>query len=955
MLTISKPLGASQAREYHRQEFGNAQDNYYTEGERVRGQWHGKLAEQWGLRGEVNEEHFARLAEGQHPLTGQQLVQHRAAMEYVNERGEKVRTMEHRAGWDATISAPKSVSLTALVGGDEQVRAAHQESVNIALDEMQNYVQARIGGNHPAETTGKWIAAKFEHDSSRPVEGYAAPQLHTHVVFFNVTERENGDTRALQPQELYRSQQYATAVYRSELALRLKELGYEIEASAQGAPEIQGYTQEYLEASSPRRQQILEHIERQGVSGAEAAEIAAHRTRDQKSNLSHEEMQERHQEMAEQYGNQPQQVVTEALARAQEQPEDHSERQRERVIDQALNYSRERNLERTAVADERELMRDALKRSMGEVSLEEVRAEFNQRVEQGGLIQIEQKPGAPGRAFTTEAMIALEQENIRLMREGRNQQAELATFETRQAVAEQHAHLSNSQRAAVEEILSNRDQIMALEGAAGTGKTTSLAAVREAAEREGYQVEGLAPTSGAAQKLEEAGIPAKTLQYHLVHHEEIDRERKHLYVLDEASLAGTKQMNEFFQRLGQEDRVLLVGDVRQHEAVEAGKPYRQLQEAGMKTARLDEIVRQKDESLKEVVEQLSQGDVREAVGNLDRQGRVHQIEDREERLQAIAQEYVRSPEGTLVVSPDNESRRALNVLIHDELRERGQIHEQEHKLRVLETRQEITGPDREWAGQYENGDIVRYSKGSKQLDIEPGEYLKVAGVDRDQNLITVEREDGEQIEYDPRRLRGVSLYREAEREFSEGERVQFTAPSKELHVANRELGTIEHIGEHGELAIHTDSGRKLRFNLEEHPHLDYGYAVTSHSAQGQTTDRVLVHVDTEKGEQLINTRLAYVSVSRARYDAEIYTNDQGELAHHLSREVSQRSAVDPGQEQAQERHKQEPGQAHQIEHGESHDAAHVIAPVSESHGHSQEHGAEQSREHSEGHGHGMGK
>ena len=152
--------------------------------------------------------------------------------------------------------------------------------MDIALDELEKYVQARIGGNHPPETTGKWVAAKFEHDSSRPVDGYAAPQLHTHVVFFNITERANGETRALQPHELYRSQQYATAVYRAELALRLKQLGYEIEQSAHGAPEIRGYTQEYLEASSPRRQQIKDHLTEEGLSGAEAAQIAAHRTRE---------------------------------------------------------------------------------------------------------------------------------------------------------------------------------------------------------------------------------------------------------------------------------------------------------------------------------------------------------------------------------------------------------------------------------------------------------------------------------------------------------------------------------------------------------------------------------------------------------------------------------------------------------------------------------------------------
>jgi conjugative relaxase-like TrwC/TraI family protein len=932
MLTISKPLSSGQAQAYHKEEFANARDNYYSDGDRVRGEWHGKLAQQWGLKGEVKQEHFGRLAEGQHPISAAQLVQFRAPQEHTNERGEKARTLEHRAGWDATFSAPKTVSLTALVGRDERVRAAHRESVNIALDEVEKYVQARISSHGSPETTGKWVAAKFEHDSSRPVDGYAAPQLHTHVVFFNITERENGETRALQPQQLYRSQQYGTAVYRSELALRLKALGYEIEQGASGQPEIKGYTRDYIEASSPRSQQIKEHLEEQGMSGAGAAQIAAHRTRDDKLDISHEEMQRRHQQMAAQHGHQPAHVM--AQARAQE-IEHTSEEQKQRAIEQGLSYAREKNLEREAVADERELMRDALKRSMGEASLEEVRERFQQQIEDRNLIEIEQRPGVPGRAFTTDEMIELERENIRLMRQGQTQHDALVSFEKRREIEKEYSHLSNSQRGAVEEILSSRDQVTGLEGVAGAGKTTSLAAVRAAAEREGYEVEGFAPTSRAAHQLEEAGIKSHTLQHHLAQGEQPEQETKrHLYVLDESSLASSKQVNEFLQRLSDRDRVLLVGDVRQHEAVEAGRPYQQLQQAGMQTARLDEIVRQKDPALKEAVEQLARGEVREAVNNLGRQGRVQQIEDHDERLKEMAREYARQPKNTLVVSPDNESRRELNLLIHQQMQERGAVQEQEHTLKVLEARQEMTGPDRAWAGQYERGDVVRYSRGSKAVGIEAGEYATVAKVEPKQNLITVERESGEQTSYDPRRLQGVTLYREAERDFSEGDRVQFTAPSKELHVANRQLGTIENIGEDGELAIRTDSGRVVQFNIEEHPHLDYGYAMTSHSAQGQTADRVLIHVDTEQGEQLINARMAYVAVSRGRYDAEIYTNDQGQLAHHLSRDVSQRSAIEP-------EHDHDQGAAQTIgpeSSGHDHDPAHnSAAAVSEGHEHEQEH------------------
>jgi conjugative relaxase-like TrwC/TraI family protein len=885
MLTISKPLGASQAKTYHKEEFQNAQENYYTEGERVRGEWHGKLAERWGLRGEVAEEHFGRLADGQHPLTGEQLVRHQVSREYQSAWGKTVTTMEHRAGWDATLSAPKSVSLTALVGGDERVTVAHRESVDIALNELERYVQARIGSNYPAVTTAAWVAAKFEHDSSRPVDGYAAPQLHTHVVAFNLTELPGGETRALQPKELYRAQKYVTAVYRSELALRVKALGYEVERGKSGQPEIKGYTREYLEASSPRSREIREHLEEAGLHGAGPAQIAAHQTRGSKLELSHKEMQGRHRDMAVLYGNQPERVVGEARGR---QVEEIQEGAKQRAIDSALTYARERNLERSAVTDERDLLRDALTRSMGDARLEEVRAKLESRVARGELIEAK----APiGRAYTTDQMVGLERDNIERMRAGQGRYDELASETTRRAVLEANGHLNAGQRTAADEVLKNRDQVVALEGVAGSGKTTSLAAIREGAEREGFAVQGFAPTSRAAHKLEEAGVHATTLQRHLARGEE-KRAGRHFYIVDESSLTSTKQMNDFLSRLHEQDRVLLVGDVRQHQAVDAGRPYEQLQEAGMQTARLTEIVRQKDPELRAVVEQLSRGQVREALDALDRQGRIHEIPGREERLKAIAEAYAKQPEGTLVFSPDNKSRQKINGLVHRELQQLGRVETAEHKVRVLEARPELTGADRAWAGQYEKGDVVRYSKGSKQLGLGKGEYARVARVDAKENRITVERASGERVTYDPRRLQGVAVYQEAERNIACGDRVQFTAPSKELGVTNRQLGQVEWIEPSGDVRLRMDSGREVAFNMRQHPHLDYGYAMTSHSGQGQTSSRQLVHVETEKGQQLVNSRTAYVSISRGQDDARIFTNDKTGLFRELSREVSHATALD---------------------------------------------------------------
>ena len=175
MLTISKPLSAGQAQSYHKKEFTSHEQSYWSRGNTIQGEWQGRLAAKYRLTGAVTEDEFARLSQGQHPHTGEQLVQHRVAHEYKDGNGKTVTSMEHRAGWDATFSPPKSVSVTALVGRDNRIRAAHRESVGVALDELERYTQARIGGNHPAETTGKFIVAKFEHDTARPVDGYAAP------------------------------------------------------------------------------------------------------------------------------------------------------------------------------------------------------------------------------------------------------------------------------------------------------------------------------------------------------------------------------------------------------------------------------------------------------------------------------------------------------------------------------------------------------------------------------------------------------------------------------------------------------------------------------------------------------------------------------------------------------------------------------------------------------------
>src|SRR6202453_3203230 len=413
MLTISKPLSAGQAQSYHQKEFTAREQNYWSQRGVVAGEWQGRLTPHLGLAGAVSAEDFAKLSQGQHPQTGEQLVRQRASYEYKDADGKTITSVEHRAGWDATFSAPKSVSLTALVGSDERVREAHRESVRVALTELEKYTQARIGNVHAPEPTGKFVAATFEHDTARPVDGYAAPQLHTHAVIFNVTERDNGQTRALQPQELFASQRYATSLYRSELAMRLQGLGYELERGKHGQPEIKGYTKEYLEASSPRREQIKDHLRNLGIDGAGAAQVAAHRTRDRKELLSPEQVLERHRNLAAQYGHQADKVVAQARERGQHHVREPALNRSTVAAQQAVTYARDHLFERSAVLDRHELLEAALNRGMGETTYAHIRQEFAQRAARGEFRTI----GA-GQQYTTAAMLRMEREIITRMKKG---------------------------------------------------------------------------------------------------------------------------------------------------------------------------------------------------------------------------------------------------------------------------------------------------------------------------------------------------------------------------------------------------------------------------------------------------------------------------------------------------------------------------------------------------------
>src|SRR6185369_11063186 len=749
MLTLSLPISIGHAMEYYKEKFTNKKENYYGESGEVKGRWCGTLAEEWNLKGEVTNEQYERLVAGQDPHTGEQLIRSVSAREIVDEDGKKTITSTHRAGWDATISAPKSVSLAALVGKDERVIEAHIESANEALKEFEKYVQARGGGDKPAITTGKMVAAQFMHTSSRPdhKHDYAAPQLHTHAVIFNMTQTEDGKVRSVESGEMFDSQKLMTAIYRVHLADKLQELGYEIRVDPRtGAPEIKGFTAEYLQDSSPRREEVLteekkikERMASEGKTVSDNArlkQVAARKNRRSK-NFDRDLMHMRALELDVRHDYQAQRIVAEARERV---PLRLSQNEIEKRAQEAVTFARDKVMEKDAVADMRGVWEHALRRQLGFTNYAAVAAEIHRRQESGEFINITRQERQP--ETTTQRMLAMEKKNIQTMIDGKENRPAMVEAECVNEVVtttakHQQRRLNAHQKSAIEQILCSRDRIIGLQGGAGTGKTTALSVLREAAEKEGYQVRGFAPSARAAQQLGESGIESETIQLFL-------RRRKprattsRLFVLDESSLASTKHIYKLFARLEPEDKVLLVGDVRQHQAVEAGSPFEQLQDHGMTTAALTEIVRQPEIEQKQIVEKLAARTTPEAVAQLISRGKVIEIADERERLETIAQDYVKNPIGTLVISPANRERSELNSLIHRELQREGIVSRDDQQTTVYVTRSDMTGPERTFANSYRpNEDIIRYNSASDKFRVKAGDYARVIDTDHETNKITV--------------------------------------------------------------------------------------------------------------------------------------------------------------------------------------------------------------------------
>jgi conjugative relaxase-like TrwC/TraI family protein len=848
MLSIAKVKDSGAAASYYAEI-----DNYYTS-DQAPSAWFGDGARRLGLGGEVDADTFRQLLDGHMPDDSK--IQNAAE--------------GHRAATDLTFSAPKSVSVQALVGGDSRLVAAHERAVERTLAYVESLAAYRVTENHETriEASGNLLVARFRHDLSREAD----PQLHTHAVLLNATQRADGQWRALEPGEIYRQKMLLGALYRSELALEVQALGYELRTThADGRFELAGHTQAQVDAFSQRSAAVEAALARDGLTRATASaaqkERATLQTRQRKAEVDRDLLREQWQAQARELGldlgRPTATLATEPLTTGAQA-----------AVTAAIAHTTERE----AVVSEAQLLRAALEHGTGTTNLAAIRAELAQRVTSGELIQV-------GERYTTHAAQERERELLAVEVRGRAAVTPILTTNVVQA------HLATTtlnpgQRAAVELIATTEHRFVAVQGAAGTGKTVMLQEAQRLANEAGYTVLGLAPSAGAVKALRGAGIDGATLAAFLAK-DQAPLTTRTLVALDETGMVSAKDLHALLHTIERAGaRAVLVGDTQQLKAVEAGRPFAQLQEAGIARVELADIQRQRDAELKTAVELAARGEVAASLAQIA--PRIREIDGNAERYAVIASDYaalsLQARERTLIVAGTHAARAAINAAVRTELGFGGQG----LRLTTLE-RKDLTTTQACMSVSYQHGDIVRADKRYDGLGLRRGELATVVATAP--GRVTLERRDGERVEWRPAVQTHLIAFHAQEREFAAGERVRVTSNDYRLGLINGELATVRALDvERSELTLEKADGQRVTLDAAQPLPLDHGYCTTIHASQGQTVERVLIEADTRS--VTANESAYYVAISRARDAVSIYTDDKQLLPEAMSRADQKSAALD---------------------------------------------------------------
>lgn len=892
MFRMEKIRGASAYGAYVEQHLDYS--DYVGEKQRVLGEWFGNLREEFGISGASygsKDQAFRALCEGQHPQTGEPLAQ--------RQKEDAVRFFDFQA------DTPKSVSIMAVTMGDERLVEAHVQSVRIALVELEKFAAYRSGELRLPQTTGQVVGAMFTHKSARPDAGGgpADPQLHTHCAIANVTKGSDGRYYGLTEVEMLRAIRYAGKVYENEMVKQIVGLGYKVEyrhgpnGVIEGF-EIAGVSKEVMERFSKRSHAVEKAIaqfkEANGFEPPPAVlRIIKRETRGEKELSVPEEI------LLDQQKAQLSRDELEKLLQIQReanekllQPSSNVAATESQKVDaiEALGNVIEHMYERESVISRHSLVAEALAQNLGRVDATELRAASESHKELVPLVEGSEKLLA--RVATVEGLKD-ELRAIRTVRKGEGSEEPYVKGEAYKAFGGQDSIELNGkaadvseQRAVADGVLASPDKYLSLRGVAGAGKTTVLPEIDKGLKFGGYRPLYLAPTATARDELKAQGFKADTLQQFLAEQENplLRLPAKTVLVVDESGLASNRQGMKLIRAVEKNDaRVIFVGDVKQHTAVEAGDFLRILEEhAPIKQFTLGKIQRQKVEKYRTAMQQAARGNSRAAVEALDaigwlKEGKADYLGNAARELVALRIEHGASK--VLGVSPTHDEGRAMTSIVRKEMHSRGMLGSELNR-RVFDS-YNWTTQQRLNLENYRAGNELTVSTGRLE-SLKQNETATVVGVDTAKKTLKLMTHGGDEITIDVNR-KTVQLYQVGElREIpiAPGDVIIATANDKRTKVTNGDLLTVDRIQEDGKIL--TKEGRVLAGDFR---HFNHGYVITSNKSQGKTVDHVVV------AAERLSPKAAYVALSRGRQSAALHTVERERLIKLMSEVNQGRSAA----------------------------------------------------------------
>ena len=843
-----------------------SKSDYYTNDQELAGQWRGKLAMRLGLTGETNKAAFFALCENRNPTTGENLTP----------RTKKNRT----TGYDINFHCPKSVSVLHILSDNNLILRAFEQSVDATMlrIEQDSKTRVRTGKRSEDRQSGELVWGQFVHQTARPVDGAAPdPHLHAHCFVFNATWDDNEKkTKAGQFRGIKGDMPYYQAVFQKELADRLVQQGYSI-VKTEKSFEIQTVPNEVIKLFSKRTDEIGRIAKERGIiSDKERSELGA-RTRSKKQKgLGMSELKKLWMDQIEDLS-----LTNNSGGIAQAS---NTAEKMKLTPEACVNYAVSHCFERSSVAPDRKLIQEALKFSLGQPDVTCTQIENQLKID-SRIIHVKDQGQL---VCTTKEVLKEEQEMVKLAQQGKGKMTPLYTKAPTLTLTGQQAD-------AVTHVLTTSDQVSIIRGAAGSGKTTLMKEATQKMEEAGKKVIVVAPSTKASRGvLKDEGFEEATTVAHFLASKTMQESLKgQVLWVDEAGMLGTKSMLALLKLAANCDaKVILGGDTRQHASVDRGDALRILNTvANIIPAEVNRIYRQIREDYREAVEDLAKGKVSPAFEKLDKINFIKEVElkDLNKNLIDDYLETIRQKKSALIISPTHAQGDALTKALRERLRDENLIGKKDVTVPQFKNCS-LTEAEKNNIQNYKTGQVIFFNQNvSGFVRGSHWSVNKIEGCN-----IFVENPKGEEKILPIDKSSRFEIFEKQELNITKGDRIRITRNGTDLD--NRRLNngdefTVKSVSKFSGITLFNDKSKTTYRLDQKFGHLAYGFCRTSHASQASTVQVVLV-AQPASTFPATDAKQFYVSVSRGRERATIYTDDKQALFEHVNDLRERKSATE---------------------------------------------------------------